>query len=81
MSKVEFKILRKAGWDLNPDDKVVNNVIRALERNGGHCPYQTKDREGHDFCPCHDYIVNNKCYCTLYVKLEDLKLNKDESNL
>lgn len=75
--KPEFKILRKTGWDLNPDDKVVNSIIRALERNGGHCPCKHDEREGHDQCPCTMYIANNVCYCGLYVKLEDLKLKED----
>lgn len=70
----EFKILRKPGWDLNSDDKVVNSIIRMLEKNGGHCPCKSADREGHDQCPCHDYIANNKCHCRLYIKTEDEKM-------
>lgn len=70
----EFKILRKAGWDLNPDDQVVNSIIRMLDKNGGHCPCKHVEREGHDLCPCHDYIANNKCYCRLYIKMEDEKM-------
>lgn len=66
--KPEFKILRKAGWDLNPDDNVVNNIIKALENNDGHCPCLHSEREGHDQCPCTAYISNNICYCGLYVE-------------
>lgn len=68
--KPEFKILRKAGWDLNPDDKVVNSIIRALERNGGHCPCHSNDSIGHNVCPCSSYTQHNKCHCTLYVLKE-----------
>ena len=74
MSKVEFKILRRPGFELNPDDAVVNSIIRALERNDGHCPCKTKEREGHDFCPCHDYIANGKCHCGLYIQPDKEKL-------
>ena len=68
MSQFDFKILRKPGWDLNPDDKIVNSIIRALKRNDGHCPCSHPEREGHDQCPCHEYIANGKCYCRLYIQ-------------
>lgn len=61
-----IKILRKEGWELNPNDKVVNSILARTEANNGHCPchntgYDTK-------CPCSDYRENDKCHCTLYVK-------------
>lgn len=65
---VEIKIVRKAGYKLNPDDNTVNNIFRALERCDGHCPCHHPEREGHDQCPCHDYLKNGICYCGLYVK-------------
>ena len=67
---VEIKILRKEGWDLNPDDMLVNNIFRALERCGGHCPCHHKQRHGHDICPCHEYIRYDNCICGLYVRQE-----------
>ena len=30
---VEIKIVRKPGWILNPNDKTVNAIFRALEKN------------------------------------------------
>ena len=77
MIKNTFKIVRKEGWELNPDDDVVNHIIEMLEANYGHCPCVHPEREGHDQCPCTMYIANNVCYCGLYVKLEDLKLKED----
>ena len=66
----EFKILRKAGWDLNPDDQVVNSIIRMLDKNGGHCPCHSNDSVGHNICPCSSYTQHNKCHCNLYVLKE-----------
>lgn len=71
MSKVEFKILRKPGFELNPDDAVVNSIIRALNRNDGHCPCKHPEREGHDQCPCSEWIHNSRCFCGLYVKVDE----------
>lgn len=70
----EFKIVRKEGWMLNPDDKIVNNIIRMVGNNGGHCPCKHPERQGHDQCPCHEYLANDKCYCKLYIKEEDEKV-------
>jgi len=68
---VEIKIVRKAGYKLNPDDNTVNNVFRALERCDGHCPCKHDNRRGHDQCPCHEYLAYGNCYCGLYVKDDD----------
>ena len=65
---VEIKILRKEGYEVNPDDKIVNNIFRMLSNNDGHCPCSHPEREGHDQCPCTDWIKNSICYCRLYVK-------------
>lgn len=73
----ELKILRKEGWDLNPDDNKVNDIIKELGERDGHCPTIIKYRYGHDQCPCSDYLTNDKCHCGLYVKLP--KINNDES--
>lgn len=65
---VELKIVRKEGWILNPDDKVVNGIFRALERTNGHCPCVHPERIGHDQCPCASYLEHDICYCNLYLK-------------
>lgn len=65
---VEIKIVRKEGFDINPDDEKVNNIFRLLQVNYGHCPTRISDRNGHDQCPCHSYLSDDKCYCGLYVK-------------
>lgn len=65
---VELKIVRKKGFEINPNDEVVNNIFRALEVNYGHCPTIKADREGHDYCPCSAYLQHDTCYCGLYVR-------------
>lgn len=65
---VEIKIVRKEGWILNPNDKVVNGIFRGLERCGGHCPCKHPERIGHDQCPCASYLEHDICYCNLYIK-------------
>lgn len=61
-----IQILRKPGWVLNPNDKVVNSILKRCEANGGNCPCHNT---GHDTkCPCSDYRENDVCHCTLYIK-------------
>lgn len=60
------EILRKQGWKLNPLDKVVNAILRGVERNDGECPCQNESRDKH--CPCSGYREEDKCCCGLYIK-------------
>lgn len=61
-----IQILRKPGWMLNPNDKLVNAILKRAEANDGHCPCHNT---GHDTkCPCSDYRENDNCHCNLYVK-------------
>lgn len=59
-------ILRKEGWQLNPNDKLVNSILKRIERNDGECPCENNSEDKH--CPCSDYRENDICHCTLYVK-------------
>lgn len=68
---VEIKIVRKPGWILNPNDKTVNAIFRALERTDGHCPCVHPERIGHDQCPCASYLEHDICYCNLYLKTNE----------
>ena len=65
---VTIDIVIKTGWKLNDDEIKVNNIIRSIGENGGHCPTPVKERYGHDQCPCCDYLEHDICYCGLYVK-------------
>ena len=55
----------KPGWQLNQNEKVVNGIIKGLNRNNGLCPCvnDAYDKK----CPCSNYRENNHCCCTLYV--------------
>ena len=59
-------ILRKEGWSLNPNDKVVNGILKMIEKNDGECPCHNNSEDKH--CPCSDYRLNDSCHCNLYVK-------------
>lgn len=63
-----IKILRKDGWQLNPNDKVVNSILKMCENNDGICPCHHPDNDGDLHCPCDSYRLRDKCYCTLYIK-------------
>ena len=64
----EIKIIRLEGFDLNPNDAKVNEILKHLHENGGHCPTHAIDRIGHDQCPCSAYLQDKTCYCGLYIK-------------
>lgn len=62
------QILRKPGWKLNPNDKIVNAIFKRVEANNGECPCVNDSQDKH--CPCSNYRDNNKCCCNLYIKDE-----------
>lgn len=72
MAKV-FQINRQNGFILNPDDKVVNGILKGLSRSGGTCPcYHGDDIPKEDLmCPCKEYRENKHCRCNLYVESTD----------
>lgn len=60
------EILRKEGWNINPSDKIVNSILKAIDRNSGLCPCHNDSEDKH--CPCSNYREKDKCCCNLYVK-------------
>ena len=62
-------INRTEGWILNPNDKVVNGILKMVENNNGECPCQNNSIDKH--CPCSDYREKNLCHCGLYLKVEN----------
>lgn len=65
------KILRKDGWELNPNDKIVNSILGRIEKNNGECPCVNPGKTLEDrLCPCKEYRENNTCHCGLYVRKE-----------
>lgn len=73
MAKTKFQILRKEGFILNTSDKIVNGVLKGLDKCEGKCPCYHKE-EGDEtpdedlICPCKEYRENNNCRCNLYIK-------------
>lgn len=64
-----IEILRKDGWELNPNDKIVNAILRRCEVNNGECPCVNSGETHEDrLCPCKEYRENDVCHCSLYVK-------------
>ena len=59
----------KDGWQLNPNIKIVNAILKRIEANGGECPCQNPGKTKEDrTCPCKEYRENDICHCTLYVR-------------
>lgn len=59
----------KEGWQLNPNAKIVNAILKRIDANDGECPCQNPGKTREDrMCPCKEYRENDICHCTLYVK-------------
>lgn len=63
------QILRKQGWVLNPNDKIVNAILKRVELNNGECPCDNQAEDKH--CPCTNYTQKDKCCCGLYLKVQE----------
>ena len=57
----------KEGWQLNPNEKIVKSITKAIERNEGMCPC-VHDDDGDLHCPCGSYREKDKCCCQLYIR-------------
>ena len=65
-------ILRKPGWILHSNDKVVNSILKRVEANDGECPCDNPGETREDrLCPCKEYRENNHCCCKLYIQIDD----------
>lgn len=56
----------KNGWIINPNEKIVNGIIKGINRNNGECPCSNDSDDKH--CPCSNYRLKDKCCCKLYIK-------------
>ena len=50
---------------LNPNEKIVNSIIKGINKNEGNCPCANDSDEKQ--CPCSNYRTKDKCCCRLYV--------------
>ena len=48
----------KPGWKLNPNEKVVNAIIKGLNRCNGECPCQNNSIN--KVCPCSNYREHDR---------------------
>lgn len=69
-----FSIFRHKGFILNPEDKIVNGILKGINRCKGKCPCY-HPQEGEEIisdedlmCPCKEYRENKHCRCNLYVE-------------
>ena len=53
---------------LNPNDKIVKSITKAIKRNDGNCPCVHTEPCEDLVCPCSDYREKDKCCCQLYIK-------------
>lgn len=65
MTKSELINNVKDGFMLNPNDKIVESILKALNRNEGYCPCVNNSEDKK--CPCSNYRTLNKCCCNLYI--------------
>ena len=56
----------REGWMLNPNEKIVNGIIKGINRCNGEWPCNIDSEEKH--WPCSNYRTKDKCWCKLYVK-------------
>lgn len=64
-----MRIAIKEGWMLNPNPKVVEGVMKGIERCDGECPCHNKYAGTTDaICPCKAYREEDYCCCGLYIK-------------
>ena len=77
-----IKIYVKEGWQLNPNQKVVNAILNRCEKNNGECPCHNPGKTRTDrLCPCLEYRENDECHCNLYVKTGiDLELSRNSGS-
>ena len=74
-----IQLLRKEGWVLNPDDRVVNAILKRCEANNGECPCHNTGVDKR--CPCSDYRESDICHCNLYLKKDRVVMSLDLSKL
>lgn len=65
------EIVEIPGYELNPNNDIVQSVKVCLGRTGGQCPCVPKTQWSEDtLCPCVEYRSGQGCHCRLYVRKE-----------
>lgn len=51
---------------LNPNEKIVQSITKALKVNNNYCPCNSL-KTIEQICPCSNYRQNKICHCSLYI--------------
>lgn len=57
----------REGFRLTDNTKVVNGILKGINRCGGKCPCHHPENDGDLTCPCESYRLRDKCCCNLYL--------------
>ena len=71
MTIEEIKRNCREGWHVNPNERIVNGIMKGINKNEGNCPCDNDSEDKH--CPCSNYRLHDKCCCRLYLKDETEK--------
>lgn len=69
MTIEEIKANCREGWHLNPNEKVINGILKGINRNDGLCPCNNDSVDKR--CPCSNYREHDHCCCHLYLEDEE----------
>ena len=58
--------VKREGFKLNPNQKIVENITKLIDKNEGKCICHNESRDTH--CACTDFLEKGICHCGLYVK-------------
>lgn len=62
-----IQIMRKEGFILNPNDKVINAILSRCEKNNGICPCHHPEEEGDLHCSCESYRLKKIPVVAVYI--------------
>ena len=66
MTIEEVKKNCKEGWEVNPNEKLVNALVNRINKCDGECPCNNDSIDKK--CPCSNYREKDYCCCTLYIR-------------
>lgn len=71
-----MEIKRLPGYEINPNDKVVNALFKRIDKCEGECPCYHEEWDENTLredklCPCKTYRDGKGCHCGLYLKVRE----------
>ena len=69
-------IIKREGWELNPNEKIVASILKRCLKLDGECPCYHEEWDKNTpiedkKCPCKTFREKDECHCKLYVKTND----------